>query len=287
MINLYTIFFLIVRILSNPAANVLQKKLSSNLSSSVINFYTYFVLSVFCIPFLNRYIINYSFGLMFWLYVLAAGFLCALGTVCMIKAINIGELSVLGPINSYKSIVGLIIAWLFLKETPSLSGLIGIILIIAGSRFIFETASSGFSFSLFKRPDIKLRFAALILTGTEAVLLKKIILLSSVEACFILWCLSGLLWSFIIAAILQKSFVIKENKTFIYILLIALCLGLMQFSTNYVFEGMHVGFALALFQLSSIVTVLFGKAIFHETNIRKKLTGSVIMIMGSCLILMH
>ncbi len=285
MINLYTIFFLIVRILSNPAANVLQKKASNNLSSAAVNFYTYLILSIFCIPFINKTLISYNLN--FWLLVVSAGFLSALGTVCLIKAINIGELSVLGPLNSYKSIVGFVIAWVLLGEIPSIAGILGIILIITGSRYIFDTVNEGFSFSLLKRLDIKLRIAALLMTGTEAVLLKKIIILSSVETCFALWCLSGLLWSFMIVLILKKSFTFRSGKTLLYILFIALCLGMMQFSTNYVFEKMYVGLALALFQLSSIITVLFGKAIFREKNIGRKLAGSIIMIIGSCLILMH
>ena len=44
--------------------------------------------------------------------VLFAGLLCTLGNICLIKAINLGELSVLGPINSYKSIIGLIFAFI-------------------------------------------------------------------------------------------------------------------------------------------------------------------------------
>ena len=287
MINILTIFFLIVRIISNPIANLFQKRLSERLSSFVINFYTYFLLSIFSIFVFFKHL-NFSlFNTEFYFLVLSAGLLCALGTICLIKAINIGELSVIGPINSYKSIVGLFFAIILLKEIPSLLAMVGILLIIWGSKFIFKTTQEGFSFKIFKRKDIQLRLLALLLTGFEAVILKKIILISSVEVCFMFWCLTGLFWSYIFILILKKNIFLKDKLSLYQVLFVALCLGLMQYSTNYVFQNMNVGYALSLFQLSSIVTVILGYKVFKEKNLRKKLIGSLIMILGSVLIILN
>lgn len=279
------IIFIIIRIISNPVANVFQKKLSDDNSPFVINFYTYLFLSLICcfqLSILNQYIYTNEFIIL----VLVCGILCTLGMICMIKAVSLGELSVLGPINSYKSIISLVIAFFLLKEIPTITGLAGIILIVAGSRYIFTEESSNFSLNLLKRKDIQLRFLALTLTAIEAVLLKRIILISSVEICFMFWCFTGFFWSLILLFIFRKTPIMKKKAEYIPVLLIALCLGLMQYSTNYVFDKMYVGFALAVFQLSSVVTVFLGYKFFHETNIIKKLIGSIIMITGSCLIIL-
>jgi len=45
-------------------------------------------------------------------------------------------------------------------------------------------------------------------------------------------------------------------------------------------------YALALFQLSGIISVGLGYAFFKERNIRKKLFGTVIMIIGAALIIL-
>ncbi len=280
------IIFLIVRILSNPIANVFQKKLSVDNSSLTINFYTYFLLSLFCLPFVNL-LFNQSYSLYFWLIALFAGFLCTLGTLFLIKAINIGELSVIGPINSYKCVIGLIASIFMLKEMPSLLGIFGMGLIIWGSKFIFASSQEGFSINLFKRKDIQYRLLALLLTGIEAALLKKIIILSSVQVCFILWCFMGAFWSLILILTCKKRFTLAKNHNLYFVFYAALCLGLMQYSTNFVFEKMNVGYALALFQLSSLVTVFLGYEIFKEKNLKEKLIGTVIMIIGSCFIILH
>ncbi len=285
-ISFVLIVFLIIRIVSNPIANVFQKKLAVENSSLTINFYTYTLLSLCCLPFINL-VFNQSYSLYFWFIVFMCGFLCTLGILCIIKAINIGELSVVGPINSYKSIVGLVASLLLLREIPSLFGLFGIFLIICGSKFIFVSSKEGFSFKLFKRKDIQFRLIALILTGIEAAFLKQIIIMSSVEAGFILWCFMGAFWSFIFLLFTKKNFALAKKSNYFSVIFIALCLGLMQYSTNFVFEKMNVAYALALFQLSSLVTVFLGYEVFKEKNFKEKIIGTCIMIIGSCFIILH
>jgi len=68
--------------------------------------------------------------------------------------------------------------------------------------------------------------------------------------------------------------------------ILAVFIGLMQFSTNYVFSVMNVGLSLALFQLSTIVNLFIGYKIFKEKDILKKFIGIVIMLVGSTFILL-
>ncbi len=290
---LETIVALVCRILSNPVANALQKQLVQKKSAILINWYSYLFLSLFCLlvsinSSSNIQIVKefLTYGLDFWFYVALAGILCTLGSICLIKALQIGDMSVLGPINSYKSIVGLVFGVILLGEIPSITGLAGVLLIIAGSWFIFDTVDEGFSFKLFLRKDIILRFCALFFTGCEAAVLKKIILMSSVWESFILWCFSGFIFTLLIFLVFNVKIQLLTKKELIKCFFIALCLGVMQFSTNFVFEKMNVGLALALFQLSTLVSVILGYKIFQEQQILKKVLGSIIMIAGTCLILL-
>lgn len=282
---LTTIIALCLRITSNPAANAVQKALSKKHSATMINLYVFGFLSLFCIipASLNNWS---SYTLEYWNYVLLAGCLCTLGSICLIKALQYGEMSILGPINSYKCLVGLLFGYILLGEIPSIRGIIGTLLIIFGSWFIFDTVKTDEFFKILFRKDIFLRFCALFFTGCEAVVLKKIILLSSPKESLILWCFSGFIFTLLLAILFKvKIKKISKKDTFLT-LLIAVCLGIMQYSTNIVFEKINVGLSLALFQLSGIISILFGYFIFKEHRLRKKLLGTVIMIAGSCLILL-
>ncbi len=283
-----TLIALTARIVTNPLANVFQKKLAqNNVSSLHINVLTYLCLSVMCM-FPAFYIpwLNYSNSL--WGWAAVSGMFGAMGNGCLIKALQGGELSVLGPVNSYKSVVAMIIGFFLLQEVLDFCGVLGVLLIIWGSYFVFDTQKEGFSLALFKRKDIQFRIFATIFTAIEAVFIKKVILLSSALAAFVLWCWFGFLFALILTVILKpKSNTLFSLKTVIYFICIALCVGLMQFSTNYVFELMNVSYALALFQLSLVLSVIFGFVFFKEKDIIKKLIGSFIMIFGSVLIILY
>lgn len=215
----------------------------------------------------------------------------AVGNGFLVKALQMGDLSVLGPINSYKSVVRIIFGIFLLSEIPNIWGIFGIILIIYGSYYVLDTTDEKFSWKLFKKPEIQFRVWAMILTAIEAIFVKKIILASSTALAFVSWCTFGALFSFIIL-FFNKIKVGKELKhtlqtgNIFKFLLLILCIGTMQFATNFVFDHMPVGYALSLFQLSTIVSIIFGYQFFQEKDIRKKVLGSLIMIAGSILIIL-
>lgn len=203
---------IILRVLSNPLGNVFQKQLTNRYNYPLlINFLTFLLLSVFCIiPAIQVRWLELPFE--FWKYCILAGIVGATGNGFLVKALQCGDLSVLGPINSYKSVVGIIVGIFLLGEIPNLWG-------IAEVHLVKE----------FKR--------------------------------------------------------IKIRDLFSYFYLV-LCIGTMQYTTNCVFDHMEVGYALALFQLSTIVSIFLGYRIFKEENITKKLIGSVIMVAGSVMIIL-
>jgi drug/metabolite transporter (DMT)-like permease len=130
----------------------------------------------------------------------------------------------------------------------------------------------------------------MILTAIEAVFIKKIILASSTAAAFISWCWFGALFSFLLLFLYKLDIKTEISKlhskdTRKYLLLV-ICIGTMQYTTTYTFDHMPVGYALSLFQLSTIVSVLLGYQVFKEQDIQKKLLGSVIMIAGSVIIIL-
>ena len=281
---LFLIFAVTVRILSNSMANVYQKKLAAfGYNPSFINFVMYLGLSIFLCPLMLRQ--DYSgFGAAFWLFASAGGLCGALGNSYLVKALKKGELSVLGPINAYKSVVAMIIGIFLLKEIPSLFGIFAVALIVVGSYFVFDTQDEGFSFKLLKRADIRYRIYALVFTAVEALCIKNVINESDIVISFIFWCVFGMLFTGLLSVKSGNINIFKNIRTVRYFALVVLFMGVMQITTNYVFSKMQVGYGLALFQLSALVSVVLGWKYFKETNIIKKLFGTVIMVIGAVII---
>ena len=279
----------LLRIFSNPLANVFQKQLTTKGNHPLlVNFLTYLLLSVACLFFATT--VPWSeLPQQFWVYAVLGGIVGALGNGFLVKALQKGDLSVLGPINSYKSVVGIIAGIFLLGEFPNLWGILGIVLIIYGSYFVLDTTKERFSIALLKKSEIQFRLWAMILTAVEAVFVKKVIVASSTTTAFMTWCYSGAFFSFVLLFIYKPGLskeIEKISRTDVYkYIFLVICIGIMQLTTNYAIEHMDVGYALSLFQLSTIISVFFGYRFFQEQDIRKKLVGSAVMIIGSVVII--
>jgi len=280
----------LVRIVANPLSNVFQKQLTQRSAEPLfVIAATYGFLSIVCLFFWPEIAIS-PLSSAFWVHALIVSLLAVLGNVFLVKALRTGDLSVLGPINAYKSVVSIVFGIILLNEIPSPSGLLGVGLIVLGSYLVLGADQRGkrFSLDLFRQPEIQLRVAALICSAIEAVFIKKTMLLSSPLITFVFWCLLSFVLSlgWVLLSLREQwkeQFRLLVTEKRLYLALF-LSVGLMQFSTNVAFGGTQVGYALALFQTSALLSVLFGYQFFKERNIALKLIGASIMIAGAVLI---
>ncbi|GAB3987830.1 hypothetical protein GCM10028807_09240 [Spirosoma daeguense] len=288
-----TTFAVLIRIIANPLANVFQKQLTQRTADPVfVISATYGLLSVVCMLFWPQLRL-YGLPTEFWTSMLITSVLAMFGNVFLVKALHIGDLSVLGPINAYKSVVGLFVGIFLLNEIPGWWGLAGMGLIIVGSYVVLADKGqrSSLGWHIVQRPEIKLRLAALIFSAIDGVFLKKAILVSSPMIAFFYWCLLGfvctLVWIFLT---MRKQWRPQMNRLFSEkLIFMGLCLsvGITQLASNVALEGMSVGYALALFQISALFSVLFGYQFFQERGIARKLVGASIMVAGAALITLY
>lgn len=286
----FTLLAVIIRILVNPFSNVLQKQITQKGQHPLfINLATYILLAFISVFFIYDIAIQ-SLDTEFWIYSIAGGITGALGNGFIVKALEKGDLSVLGPINAYKSIVGMLFAFIIIREVPNIWGLMGMGFIIIGSYFVLDTTEEKFSWQQFKSPAIQYRLAALVLTGIQAVLDKKVIEHSNLEIAFAGWSIFGAGFSFVFILFtkvsIQKEFKNLDRAILVKYFLLVLTVGLMLASTNYTLSHMPVGYALALFQLSILLSVVLGYRFFNELHLFKKLMGATIMVIGSALIIL-
>jgi uncharacterized membrane protein len=286
----FTLLAVIIRILVNPFSNVLQKQITLKGQHPLFINLTTYTLLAFISVFLIYDISIQSLDTEFWIYSIAGGITGALGNGFIVKALEKGDLSVLGPINAYKSIVGMLFAFIIIREVPNIWGLMGMGFIIVGSYFVLDTTEEKFSWQLFKTPAIQYRLAALVLTGIQAVLDKKVIEHSNLEIAFAGWSIFGAGFSFVFILFtkvsIQKEFKNVDGAILVKYFLLLLTVGLMLASTNYTLSHMPVGYALALFQLSILLSVVLGHRFFNELHLFKKLMGATIMVIGSALIIL-
>lgn len=267
---------LLLRIVSNPLANVFEKKLTAaGVLASFVNLGSYAV--AFCVGCITVWLCgaNCSFAPDTLAACLRVGILGATGNFFLVKALEYGELSVLGPINSYKALFGMLFAFFVLGECPDVLGFCGVAVMVVGSYFVIGFGG-GFKFSAAEGRAVLYRILALVFSALESVFIKEVINASSAEFGFAAWAGAGMLFSFPLLLIPQRgrgfcgAFSVSNLKM---LLSAGACVSLMQLSTNWVFASMQVGYALALFQLSSVLSVVFGMLFFGEKHIVRKLSA--------------
>jgi drug/metabolite transporter (DMT)-like permease len=286
-------FIIAVRVLANPVANVFQKRLTQRGAHPLMVIAAaHAALFVAALPW-SLTLRWLSLDPAFWPEMGLCAVLAVSGNVLLVAALRSMDLSVLGPINAYKAVVSLALGTVLLGELPSLAGLAGVLLIVAGSFLVVDrTPGQPRARALVRfleEPGVRLRFAALACSATEAVFLKRAMLLAAPEVTFISWVVLCFPLAALAAAVAlgaqgggQLRLVWQHRGSYLGL---ALATALMQLATLLAFKTLMVGYALALFQLSSLVSVALGARLFAEPSFARRLAGSAVMAAGAALII--
>ncbi len=281
------------RIVANPFSNVFQKVLTKRSADPLfVIVLTHALLSIVCLPLIL--ILRPDLSHVFWLNISVVVILTVSGNALMVQAVKLSDLSVLGPVNAYKSIISLIPGMILLGESPGTLGIAGLGLIVGGSYFIVDKNVTEPKRNVFVRffteRGVQYRFAAMAISATEAVFLKKALLASSPLITFALWAVLGFGVSAAAVGAINGSKISKQRqiavasiRTYLWL---AVSTGVMQLCTIIVLGGFKVGYALALFQTSTLLSLFLGYKVFQEKNILERLVGSLVMVAGAVLIVL-
>lgn len=286
-------FCVFARIVANPCSNVFQKLLTRRSAEPLfVICATHGLLTLAVLPVLLFSVSGLSAT--FWTNMAICSLLTVAGNALLVQAVKLTDLSVLGPINAYKAVVSLIPGAILLHEIPGAWGLGGIGLIVAGTYFLADREAAGPRRSaparLLRDPGVQCRVAALVLSAVEAVFMKRALLASSASATFAVWAAFGFGVSLAASGALlggekiRRELQLLRSGVSTYLLLFATT-ATMQFCTILVLERLQVGYALALFQTSALISVLLGRQVFQERDIVKRLAGSAVMVAGATLII--
>lgn len=317
---------ILIRIVANPAANVFQKLLTRDGARPItVIFGAHLLLSLACVPifgFTHDAAELFPASGEFWGAIALCAMLAVACNTLLVFALKFGDLSLLGPINAYKSVVSLLPSLILLGEFPEPAALAGIALIVTGSVLLVgrddvggdpeeqvdEVAHTRFATrlalhtkqrlgALLCSPGVRYRVAALIVSATEAAVLKRAVAAASPVAAFVWWCVLGAVAAGLAAAWSRPTNLRSNLPTpagefvhaprrlsrvmltrYVYL---TIATGLMQYCTIIALGDWQVGPVLALFQISTILSVLFGYRYFAEPHLARRLLGSLIMVVGA------
>jgi uncharacterized membrane protein len=265
--------------------------ISKKILGKVGEYFFIWVLRIFTIIFLFLAII-FLFriphtDLIFWVVVTISSILSALGAYCDYKSIKISEVSLIAPIASFNPVFTVIISFIFLGENVGVRGIIGIMTIVAGAYMLkLSEARKGFFApikALFNNPGVRLALLGSFIWSVEPILFKVAIFhtvpnvppfISLVGLVMSVFLFTPLVFKF------SKNDFPKLKKYFWSFLIIGILAAVGEIAGFTAYSLTNLGFAVAVFRLSMIFTVILGWIFYKERGIKDKLIGTLVMLVG-------
>jgi transporter family protein len=272
--------FLLGRIILLGYEKIVVKKVGTDSNSIVTSFLFFGIAVLFLLPFA---LFHPSFDLSALKYGILSGFIYSISFVLYVKSLSIGEASLVGPLYNFNVFFLLILTSIFLKEPFTISKVIGLSLLVYGASFLNRQENLYKSlYSLFKRKDTLFMMGSsfLIAIGRtiDGFVVGKI---DPLFYCFFLYLVISVYQFFYI--LLRKEvkevFKLLKEKT----LLVTIAAGINAYSYMFLliaFRSIDVSIAEPLSMLSMLVTLFLAKNVFKE-DIRKRIIGVIIMILGA------
>ncbi|MCK5490383.1 MAG: EamA family transporter [Candidatus Pacebacteria bacterium] len=281
------LFFAILTAISNSLKGVFGKKCATNVDVYIVSWCLRFFGVIFLLPvlfFLEVPILGDNY----WIALLIGGSLNTITTILFIKALKYSDLSIVSPIAAFTPLFLLVTSPLITGEFPTLVGLIGVMLIIFGSYLLnIIEIKNGYLEplrALFKERGAKLMFIVAFIWSITSNIDKIGVQNSSP----IFWVFSINAFIAIVLlpiAILKFSGQRKKISKNIHNLVL---IGFLT-TLTLVFQMIAISLALVIYVIaikrtSAIFSVFWGHYIFKEKNMKNRLLGSIIMVIGVILI---
>lgn len=281
----------IITALLTSGADALSKKASAKESPYVVSMSRW----LFALPVL--FIFNYksivlpeiNLEAVFWLVLVSP--LELLAMILYIKAISRYDLSLVVPFLSITPLLLLITGYVFLNETVNISGIIGVSLIVIGIYLMNiqdyrEGILAPFKNILKNRGSVYVIIVALIYTITSTIGKRIVTLVGPSFMSF--WYLASLTMVLFIFVIIKSEPIITPLKSNLAInLLIGTFVGLAAYTLFSSYQLIPVSYAIALKRTSILFAVLWGRIFFGESDFKKRIAGSLIVLVGIIIIILR
>ena len=224
----------------------------------------------------------------FYSAVLITGILNIVAAVLYFQAFQDTDLSLAVPMLSFTPVFLILPSFIFLGELPTFRGSIGILLIVGGGYLLNRRL--GFTHwldpfhQMRQHPGILAMLGVALIFSISIPFDKRVVIHS--DAFFgssVIFLFVGI--SLFLLALIQKKdikTIVRQNgKCF----LIALTLTFSVVFVNLAYLLQIVPYVISVKRLSLLGSVVYGKIIFHEANMKQRIVAVVLMIFGITLIL--
>jgi drug/metabolite transporter (DMT)-like permease len=229
-----------------------------------------------------------TLGPNFWKAVMMSGSLCVLGAIFFYKSLRLTDLSLASPMLALTPVFLTLSGYLVLGEKPTPVGFIGILSVVFGIFFINSPKASKFFHAIHSIKNDKgilLMLLVAFIWSIGAAFDKVVVLNSDFilgSACITLF--SSVFFTFYALIKFRTKATSLYKKAFMGGFLLAVISALSSVTTSFAYLYTLVAYVISVKRLSILFGVLIGIFIFKEPEMKKRLIGAIIAVVGIVLI---
>ena len=207
--------------------------------------------------------------------------------LCYFKALQLGDVNKVAPIDKSSTILTILLAFLFLRETPTLWMGIGVVLLAAGTYLMIQRQET-------KTPEGKGSKSWLFYAILSAIFAALTSILGKVGIQGIesnlgtaIRTIVVLVMAWIIVLFQKKLPLVKEidKKSWIFILFSGLATGLSWLCYYRALQEGRASLVVPIDKLSIVVTIVFSRIVLKERLSRKGMIGLLLVVTGTMALL--
>ena len=223
-----------------------------------------------------------------WVFLILSGAATGASWICYFRALQLGDVNKVAPIDKSSTVLTMVLAFLFLNEAFSANMLIGMVLILAGTMLMIQKkggdAPAGKSRSWFVWAVLSAVFASLTaILGKVGIQGVESNLGTAIRTVVVLI----LAWGIVFGRGLHKEIGKIDKKSWLFLALSGLATGLSWMLYYHALQEGSASIVAPIDKLSILVTILFSFILLKEKLNRKSAVGLVLLTAGTLLLLDH
>lgn len=223
-----------------------------------------------------------------WVFLILSGVATGASWICYFRALQLGDVNKVAPIDKSSTVLTMVLAFLFLNEAFSANMLIGMVLILAGTMLMIQkkegAVPAGKSRSWFVWAVLSAVFASLTaILGKVGIQGVESNLGTAIRTVVVLI----LAWGIVFGRGLHKEIGKIDKKSWLFLALSGLATGLSWMLYYHALQEGSASIVAPIDKLSILVTILFSGILLKEKLNRKSAVGLVLLTAGTMLLLVH
>ena len=222
-----------------------------------------------------------------WIFLILSGFATGASWLCYFKALQLGDINKVVPIDKSSTILTIVLAFIFLHESITWIKVIGVVLIGVGTYMMIQKKESSEQAGSKSRAWILYAFGSAVFASLTSILGKVGFETVNSNLGTAIRTVVVLIMAWIVVFVTGKQHTVREisGKELGFISLSGIATGASWLCYYKALQDGLASVVVPIDKLSILVTIAFSYVVFHEKLTKKSSAGLILIVAGTLLMI--